>query len=590
MVYCVNTTYWNAHPKKKHPSVARWYDNNFAKFAGPWRLWHLATSFGRCGEDHGATWSGDGWNIITTSPKGVVMICQGLPRFQVRVWDLGSKSGKQDLFFAGKVWIQKSNKSCLCQLGGYSTQPTTSNCSVVVPNIQWCFLNDQGCILSWRAPSSTKWACWTVPPKTRIQSVWLGAHWILQWKALETVQKNAAMIFRLTVDMIWHWCNELAQYTAHMLLTFYIAIGTLPRLLSLGLRLHQLAQVPNSGQNPGKNQKDERPHPLLSSWGSLPILFFKIPTSLKVASFWWSEMVTILEPSIDCRFFGILGLLRHFRWKLMALRIHLPLSSRTEAAQWQSNSPMAWPASSRSSLKLGGIHWDGMYDMIYRYTPSLIHWWYWYIIYINIYWCPFDMGHNETPQIYIVIWVTSTFLGMNRKIRMSLKHCALIKDPSQQLPVNFPSPRITSRPQEPRMAGRHWVSHCMKWQNLSDGDTRLREITTQIWILKAAVEAPEESEILQLPTYFKAMHAGGKARLLVQPWWRWRLGGQGLQNQDPQLVKRRLDTEFAIKSIPAQSVCDNSGCPLCTFFCHTFLISYISLSPSCWGSRKHNEA
>jgi len=65
---------------------------------------------------------------------------------------------------------------------------------------------------------------------------------------------------------------------------------------------------------------------------------------------------------------------------------------------------------------------------------------------------------------------------MNRKIRMSLKHCALIKDPSQQLPVNFPSPRITSRPPEPRMAGRHWVSHCMKWQNLSHGDTRLREI------------------------------------------------------------------------------------------------------------------
>lgn len=152
------------------------------------------------------------------------------------------------------------------------------------------------------------------------------------------------------------------------------------------------------------------------------------------------------------------------------------------------------------------------------------------------------MGHNEineTPQIYIVIWVRSTFLGMNRKIRMSLKHCALIKDPRQQLPVNFPSPRITSRPPEPRMAGRHWVSHCMKWH----GDTRLREITTQFWILKA-VEAPEESEFLQLPTCFKAMHAGGKARLLVQPWWRWRLGGQGLQNQDPQLMKRRLDTEL----------------------------------------------
>ena len=74
-----------------------------------------------------------------------------------------------------------------------------------------------------------------------------------------------------------NWHN--IQHTCYLHST---AIGTLPRLLSLGVRLHQLAQVPNSGQNPGKNQKDERPHPLLSSWGSLPILFFKIPTSLKV--------------------------------------------------------------------------------------------------------------------------------------------------------------------------------------------------------------------------------------------------------------------------------------------------------------------
>ena len=44
-------------------------------------------------------------------------------------------------------------------------------------------------------------------------------------KSTGNVQKNTAMIFRLTVDTIRHWHNKLAQYTAHMLLTFYIAIG-----------------------------------------------------------------------------------------------------------------------------------------------------------------------------------------------------------------------------------------------------------------------------------------------------------------------------------------------------------------------------
>ena len=115
MVYSVNTTHLHAHPTSiPLDSVRLW--EKFAKFAGPWRLWHLATSLGRRGEHHGATgsiitryeWpgpSGDGWKMLKTlrhilKRGGHDHHDLGLPRFHL--WGLRFRIenfGKQLIIF-----------------------------------------------------------------------------------------------------------------------------------------------------------------------------------------------------------------------------------------------------------------------------------------------------------------------------------------------------------------------------------------------------------------------------------------------------------------------------------------------------------